>query len=374
MSIYCRAGEVPAVAQFRGVTCVQLPAIRSRELSTLSHGVAAAVQARRAAHDVVLVVNVANALSTLLLRGSGGRVVLNTDGQEWLRGKWGPLARKVFWWSAKISGWSANALVSDCAAMRDVYLRDFGVESTVIPYCWTELVPTRDRAVFDRLGLRSRDYLLAAGRLVPENNLVEIARAYLAHDLPHRFVVLGAAPSRSPVAGELERMAARDERLVLPGHIDDRSLFAALVAEAAVYVHGHSVGGINPGLVEAMGCGARIVALDTPFNREALGPQGAYFGAAAEGLAPALDAVVAESVATSTARRQEASARARERFGLSRVADAYEQLLVRVAGLPRPWSTDRLVTGWEDGEDIVSLGGADGPGVGDNHSGADTLE
>ena len=75
----------------------------------------------------------------------------------------------------------------------------------------------------------------------------------------------------------LTDLGATDDRIRIVGHIDDRHEFLDVLHHAAVYIHGHSVGGINPSLIEAMGAGARILAYDTPFNREALGPDAATF-------------------------------------------------------------------------------------------------
>ncbi|HEV3362537.1 MAG TPA: DUF1972 domain-containing protein [Acidimicrobiia bacterium] len=345
VTMYCRRGEVGGSDPYRGVRRVVLPAVPSKQLSTLSHGYVAAARAVRAAHDVLLVVNVANASACALLRLLGGRVVLNTDGQEWIRSKWGRVGRTVFLLSARAARWSADALVSDSIAMRDIYRAKFGAESTVIPYCWTELEPTGCERV-TAFGVEPRGYFLVAGRLVPENNIDAIAAAYLRSDLPHPLLVLGSANYRSAVEARLSELAESDDRLVLGGHVDDRSLFAALVSEALAYVHGHSVGGINPSLIEAMGCGARIVALDTPFNREALGDAGDYFASPRRGLAPALREVASEPAAVGEARRQAARHVARVRFSRRAVADAYERLLARVAHGNRR-SKPTLPTEWD---------------------------
>jgi glycosyltransferase involved in cell wall biosynthesis len=345
VTMYCRKGEVETRPSYAGVRCVHLPAVRSKQLSTPSHGMVAAGRAFAAGHDALLVVNVANALACLACRGLGQRVVLNTDGQEWTRSKWGRVGRGVFLTSAHLARWSASALVADSVAMRDIYASRFHAPSTVIPYCWPGLVPAPagDLASF---GLERRRYFVVAGRLVPENNIDAVARAYLATDIPFPLVVLGAANYRSPVAQALDDMARQDARLVVLGHVEDRRTFALLVAEARAYVHGHSVGGINPSLIEAMGCRARILALDTPFNREAVGPTGEYFADPATDLGPLLRAVAAELPAHGQRRRDAAGERARTSFSLEAVADAYEGLLLAVSERSS-WRRTALAGRWD---------------------------
>jgi glycosyltransferase involved in cell wall biosynthesis len=330
VTVYCRRGEVPAAGSYRGVRCVVLPAVGSKQLSTLTHGYVAAARAVAAGHDVLLVVNVANAAASLACRLLGRPVVLNTDGQEWLRPKWGRVARGVFLLSAYLARWGATALLTDSVGMHDIYRSRFRARSTVIPYPWTEIVP-RDRGVLAALGVERRGYFVVAGRLVPENNIDRMAAAYLATTLPYPLVVLGTANYRSPVSARLNELSRGDSRLILAGHVEDRSRFAFLLAEARAYIHGHSVGGINPSLIEAMGSGARILALDTPFNREALAGCGDYFRDPALDLGLALDRHPVEPGVVHEKRRAAARARALSRFRLGAVADAYEDLLASVA-------------------------------------------
>lgn len=346
VTMYCRNGEVPDARYYRGVRCVRLPAFRSKQLSTPSHGLVAAASARAARHDVVFVVNVANAAYCLLSRLSGQRMVLNTDGQEWLRGKWGVVGRRVFRSSAGLARWAANAVVADCNAMRSVYLEEFATDSTVIPYCWAGVVPSEPPPNLRSMGLSARRYFIAGGRLVPENQVAEITRAYLGSGLPHPIVVLGTANYRSPVSVQLEWMAAHDQRVILGGHIDDRAGYCGLVRDALAYIHGHLVGGMNPSLLDAMGSGARIVAASTPFNRETLGEAGDYFERPDHALSKLLRVVAVETPEAGDARRSAARSRALSHFSLTAVSAAHEALFLAVALRP-VWTRTRLETQWE---------------------------
>ena len=139
VTIYCRPGDGVDSTPWEGVQRRVLPAIPGKNLNTLSHGLVAGLAARAARHDVLLVVNVANAPFCLIGHRTGQPVVLNTDGQEWLRDKWGGVARSVFKGSARIARHCATSLIADCDAMAELYRTEFGAESTVIPYC----IPTR---------------------------------------------------------------------------------------------------------------------------------------------------------------------------------------------------------------------------------------
>ena len=345
VTIYCRKGAVPEGDDYEGVRKRFLPSVQTKELGTLTHGALSAGAARVRGHDVVLVVNPANALFCWYATATGQPVVLNTDGQEWLRGKWGPMGRRAFRLSAAIAGRASTALISDSVAMAQVFRDDFAAASTVIPYCWTDLTPVGGGSKLDELGLEEGSFACCAGRLIPENNAVPVARAYLESSIAWPLVVLGTANYDSPVQRELSALARRDERLRLVGHVADRTEYAALVRGAGLYIHAHSVGGINPSLVEAMGLGAFILALGTPFNREALRDAGRYFDDFGGRLTQLIEDVVRESRESGDALRTAARNRAASEFRLEDVADAVEQLL-SVAANSGPRSSVSIDTRW----------------------------
>lgn len=336
VTMYCRLGEVPkGVKSYRGVRLVTLPHLPTKQASTITHGALAGTISRLRRHDVVLVVNVANVIWSAVGHFTRQPVLLNTDGIEWERGKWGAGGRKFFEISAQLSRHCTTGLISDCAEMKRIYLSKFGAESSVIPYCYDaipQLSAESLKSHLRRTGLLPRSYFLIAGRHNPENNLVTVARSYAEAPAQVRatpLVVLGEANYQSPVTRELAQLSSlTDGSIRMLGHISDRAVYASLVTHAALYIHGHSVGGINPSLLEAMGTGAAITAYDTPFNREALGGDGWYWSCG-EALLEQLVAAGEKGPASTAAIRSAAAARARSLFGLSRITDAYEELLIK---------------------------------------------
>ena len=346
VTLYCRRGQFNDPAPYRGVRRVLLPALRSFRLGTLSHAVPASLVARFRRHQVVFVVNIANVPACLLGRATGQRTVLNTDGQEWIRGKWGRGARAYWRLCARLAARTTSALVADSTGMHDVYRQEFSAESTVIPYCWTDLEPDEDPSpVMERFSLEPYRYFVVAARLNPENNVAEIARGYVRSGVRDPLLVLGEANYDSPVRAELARLAGEFPTLRIHGHVDDRHTFATLVAYSSAYIHGHRVGGINPSLLEAMGSGANVIALDTVFNREALGPAGTYFSDFEQQLADLIASAQSEGAPAGIRQREAARCRVREVFSLEAVVDAYEELFVAVARRC-PWSTTSLSTRW----------------------------
>jgi glycosyltransferase involved in cell wall biosynthesis len=114
------------------------------------------------------------------------------------------------------------------------------------------------------------------------------------------------------------------------GHVDDQQLLTQLWANSAVYVHGHSVGGTNPALLQALGAGAPTLALDTPFNAEVLPFPEHRFPHDARALAGRIQSIMAsQSLREGMAQRGRAIIR--ERYSWGDVCQAYMEMLVGLA-------------------------------------------
>ena len=233
VTLYVRGGEREQPS-FEGVRRIGLPTWKTKQFDTISHGIVAARTARKDPDiDVVLAFNVANAIMLAPLTRAGVPTVLNVDGQEWLRDKWGRVGKQVFFSSAAAAKRCATLLVSDCVAMQKIYLRRFDAESVPIPYCWTDMVDTtspqtEDAEVLERHGLVAKSYVLTGGRMVPENNIHRIVASHCRSDLDADIVVLGTANYNSPVTRSINNAAAQDSRVKILGHISNRALWQRL--------------------------------------------------------------------------------------------------------------------------------------------------
>jgi glycosyltransferase involved in cell wall biosynthesis len=271
--------------------------------------------------------------------------VLNTDGQEWLRDKWGRIGKAAFRSAARVAPHAASALIADSNGMRRVYLDASGVESTVIPYPVPHAYANAiDESVLDRWGLTSGHYAVTAGRLVPENNADRIVEAYARSAVSMPLLVLGEANYESPVVKRIQTIASGPADIRVVGHINDRATYLTLVSRAAAYIHGHSVGGINPSLIEAMGYGSLILAYDTVFNREALGDTGLFFEDF-DSLIPLLRQLPQVAPNNGDALRDKAIQRANDCFRSDQIADAYEAVLVATAA-SSAWRRTSIATQW----------------------------
>ncbi len=128
----------------------------------------------------------------------------------------------------------------------------------------------------------------------------------------------------------MQALASESERVVWLGHVSDQRLLSQLFRHALVYLHGHSVGGTNPALLQALGAGAPSLAFDVGFNREVLGDCDAYFSSA-DDLAQRLTTLIA-SPEQARALSERGREIVRSRYSWDSVCRRYIELLQEIAG------------------------------------------
>lgn len=298
--------------------------MESKSLSTLSYGWSASRHAARSRPDVVLVMNVANGYFLPMLRRRGIPTLVNVDGIEWEREKWGGLARRVFRRGAALTAQHGTRLIVDSERIGDYWRREFARDGVFIPYG----ADTPGELPVEP-GLEHRGYVLLVARLVPENTVEPFFDA--AERLAARWpvVVVGSAG----YGGGLDDRAAtlaRVPRVTWLGHVADDRRLLALWAHAGAYFHGHSAGGTNPALVQAMAAGAPVVARDTVFTREVLGDAAVFVTPEAAAIETAIAALMADPDRQRLLSHA-AAARATERYTWQGVLDAYERELSDLA-------------------------------------------
>jgi glycosyltransferase involved in cell wall biosynthesis len=269
--VYGRKGATNDEARDRDarVKNVVTRGIETKSISTLSYGLTASVHAARKRPDVALVMNVANGYFLPLLRARGIPTLVNVDGIEWDRAKWGRLAKGVFHSGARWTARHATKLVYDSLEIGRRWDFEFARDGDFIPYGGD--VPPQ--LPVER-GLEHRGYVLVVARFVPENTIPEFIEAAEVLRESWPIVIVGSSGYGGELEARVAALSAKSSNVHWLGHVSDDQRLLSLWQHAGVYFHGHSVGGTNPALVQAMAAGAPIVARDTVFNREVLGASG----------------------------------------------------------------------------------------------------
>jgi glycosyltransferase involved in cell wall biosynthesis len=226
----------------------------------------------------------------------------------------------------------AERLIFDSAAGLAAVLGPAGDPRALVIEYGAALEHVHDPHVLDSLGLRPRGYFLVVARIEPENHVLEIVRAHARTQGLPGLLVVGDIERSGRYGARVRAAAGRGARFL--GPVYDASTLHALRRAAAAVVHGHSVGGTNPALLEAMAAGALVLAHDNAFNREVLGDGAACFASedALVGLLAGA-ARLGEAERARIAERQRA--RIRERYTWERIAAEYAELLGAPGGAGR---------------------------------------
>lgn len=206
--------------------------------------------------------------------------VINMDGVEWTRARWGPLQKSILWTNEKIARHVGDHLVADHPVISRYHAKVVGAEKVTMIAYGAPSVTTAPVEPVRALDLEPGEYLTLIARTVPENSVLELVQAFSARRRGKRLAVLGAMTDRNAYHRRV-RAAASDEVTFL-GTIFDPDVVQALRFHALAYLHGHTVGGTNPSLVEALGAGNPVIAHDNPYNRWVAGDAGVWFRTASD--------------------------------------------------------------------------------------------
>ena len=201
----------------------------------------------------------------------------NMDGLEYKRTKFNKWVQKFVFWEERMAVKHSHYLIADNMGIRDYYKEKYGKESKFLAY-GADVHEDYDVDVLKEYGLEAGGYFIVVARLEPENNLFMAIEGYLASNQygKHPLVVVGK--TNTPYGKYLMERYGRDRNIRFVGGIYDFRKLNSIRHYSYAYFHGHSVGGTNPSLLEAMASGCFIFAHDNIFNRAVLGENALYYG------------------------------------------------------------------------------------------------
>ena len=277
--VYCQDDGAGPVFEdtWQGVERVHIPVAQSGPSGTIVFDWQATAHAARH-KDLCLTLGYNTAMFCALLRLKGIPNLINMDGIEWSRAKWGRAAKTWFWLNERAGCWLGNHLIADHPQIK-VHLqsRVSGRKIATIPY-GADAVTTAPVEPILELGFTPGRFLTVIARAEPENSILEMVQGFSARPRGYQLVVLGNYRDDNIYHRAIKSAASAEVRFA--GAIYDKKVVQALRFHSAAYAHGHQVGGTNPSLVEAMGAGNAVIAHDNRFNRWVAGEGAVYFDGA----------------------------------------------------------------------------------------------
>lgn len=322
------------VAEYRGMRNIYLPRPQVRGVETLVATALSIVDSLFRGYDIHMIFNGANSPLVPLLRCFGKQVVLNTDGLEWQRDKWGPIAKKYYKTSEKISARVCKHLISDSDAIHDYYAETHKVNSTIIAY-GANLPGTYTskevESVLGEYGLVPGQYFIQVTRFEPENQPLFCLQTFAKLKLDKiKYVLVGGSRTGTTYMDSISSFGDMHANVALPGFIYDKRILEILMTNSLAYVHGNRVGGTNPALLQAMAAGRPVIAADCVFNREVLGELGVFFESHSDSLANGMLKFV-ENPEYAKPQVFSNITRIMAKYNWDLIADKYEALFQKVA-------------------------------------------
>lgn len=260
----------------------------------------------------------------------GGKLFVNPDGLEWKRTKWPKPVRHYLKYAEKKMVHHADKIVSDNQGILDYLRTEYGqVESEVIAY-GTEKFNSNLTESKTLVKYKTSDYYLIVGRFVPENNYELLIRNFMKSKTKRDLVIITNHEGNSYFEElRIKTKFDQDSRIKFVGTVYDQNELRYIREQAFAYLHGHEVGGTNPGLLEAMWSTPVNVVLGVNFNRMTAGDSVIYFDK------ENLSTVLAEIEKITPNARQQLQKKARfiieEKYTWDYICAQYETLFTKIS-------------------------------------------
>ncbi len=326
VAVYCQ-DDVAAVTQrfrtetWRGVELIHVQVASQGPRGTLEFDWHCIRDAARRKESLSLVLGYNSGAFIPYLRLAGRPILTNMDGIEWRRPKWSAPVKAWFWINEWIAAWASHRLVADHPIIADhLATRRPRAATVMIPYGGVPVTAAPEEPV-RKLGLEPGRYLVSIARVEPDNSIGTLVEGFSAKERGMKLVVLGKFEETNAYHRAVK--AAAGPEVVMPGAIYDTEAVRALRFHARAYMHGHTVGGTNPSLVESLWAGNPVIAHDNPYNRWTAGDAALFFRDR-ESCAAAIEKVATDNAMVETMARA-ARARASESFSWPAILSAYER-------------------------------------------------
>lgn len=226
-------------------------------------------------YDVLLVLGTSGCIFLPLIKLFGKKIILNPDGAEWKRKKWNKYIKWFLKKSEEFGVKYADVVVSDNKRIQEFILEEYGKDSVLIEYGGdnAKYVPISE-VTEGKYGIKKDRYAFKVCRIEPENNIDLILDAFKGLEIP---LVLIGNWEFSEYGSNLRKKNNQYKNLVLLDPIYEQQILDELRSNCGIYVHGHSVGGTNPSLVEAMNLALCCIVYDVNYNRETTENSAIYF-------------------------------------------------------------------------------------------------
>lgn len=321
-TVFCSSRDLKTqLPEVAGARLKYLP-LKSNGMQSILYDILSMLWSVRG-YDTLLILGVSGCIFIPVLKLlTRAKIVVNIDGLEHRRQKWGRFAKWFLWHSEQMAVEHADVVIADNQGISDYVISMYGKIPSLIAYGgdhdMSEVSEEEQQKILDAYGLKSRFYALAVCRIEPENNLEMVLEAFA--QTGRQFALIGNFSDKEfPIM--LKNKYGHLPNIHLFDACYDSKILYTLHKHARCYVHGHSAGGTNPSLVEAMfyeDC--PILAYDVIYNRATTFGKASYFANADE---------LEELLKNPLAEQKDICKLARMHYSWSSIVKQYENILIK---------------------------------------------
>jgi len=284
-SVYCSGqmyNKQKRKKKHNGARLIYLP-LKANGVQSIIYDIISIIHALFVA-DILLILGVSGCIILPFIRlFSNKPIIINIDGLEWKREKWNHLASSFLKFSERIAIKHANEIITDNRAIQQYVMKEYSIESNLIEYGadHVKLNPatpnktTKTELLFHFINKASDKYSFSVCRIEPENNIHLILKAF--RTMPNQYLLIVGNWLHSEYSKNLYKKYKNCPNIYLSNPIYEQNTLDYFRKRANIYIHGHSAGGTNPSLVEAMYLGLPVIAFNVSYNRETSLNQAYYF-------------------------------------------------------------------------------------------------
>lgn len=323
VTVYCSSRDMESsLNSYKGAHLKYIPISSHGSMGILYDSIALIRAVKK--YDKVLFLGFGGGFVMPFLRKYRSKIILNIGGLDWKRSKWSPLAQRVIRKAESLLMRNCGEIIADNQGIQDYIYQTYARQSSLIAYGGDQArrIPVTEDLleIYPFLG---RGYAFSVTRIQPDNNIDMILEA--ASEQEELPLVMVGNWDNSSYGMKTKLKYATRKNLILLDAIYDRKKLDVLRSNCTVYIHGHSAGGTNPSLVEAMYLGLPVFAYASGYNEYTSENKAVYFHNARE-----LTDLVRHHKGLDLARMgKELESIAHKKYRWKIIAESYKELILR---------------------------------------------
>ncbi|MBQ5896747.1 MAG: DUF1972 domain-containing protein [Bacteroidaceae bacterium] len=277
-TVFCSSKDMPSkIKEHKGARLKYVP-LRANGVQSIPYDILSMMRSI-CGYDTILILGVSGCIFLPVFKlFCRKKVIVNIDGLEYRRAKWKGWVKKFLKFSEKCAVRFANVIITDNKGIQDYVKQEYRKDTTLIAYggdhALIDIAKERETEILKQYGIEAGGYSMSVCRIEPENNCHMTLEAF--KDSNEKLVFIGNW-YRNGYSKKLKEEYSGYNNITLLDSIYDLDILYTLRKNTKYYIHGHSAGGTNPSLVEAMFFGRPILSFDVIYNRETTKNKAHYY-------------------------------------------------------------------------------------------------